>query len=114
MFALAFKGKVAQIEAATFPVHPALVWVDIGANPQGIAVGWSYDGSVFTAPPPPPPPIDFSELDNLDKAFKSFGLLLRQYANDLKTGSYTGSGPSGTKTVAEAKADFKAIYQALP
>jgi len=56
MFALTFQNKVVQIEAAQFPVHSALVWVNIRANPQGIVPGWDYDGVGFTAPPPPPPP----------------------------------------------------------
>ena len=114
MFALTFNSKVVQIAPDQFPVHPLLVWVDIGINPQGIVPGWSYNGSIFTAPPSPPPPVDFSDLDNLDRAFKAFGLLLRQYANEVHTGAYAGTGPGGTKTVAEAKADFKTIYQALP
>jgi len=114
MFALTFQGKVIQVEAAQFPVNPALVWVDVGANGQGIAAGWLYDGIIFTAPPAPPPPIDLSDLDNLQKVLKAFGLLIRQYANDLKTGTYTGDGAGGTKTVANVKADFAAIYQALP
>lgn len=31
-------------------------WVFIGENLQRVAIGWSYDGNVFSPPPPPPAP----------------------------------------------------------
>jgi len=51
MFALTFDGKVVQIELVEFPVHSALVWVDISAEVPMPQVGWLYDGNNFTAPP---------------------------------------------------------------
>lgn len=56
MEALVFDGKVVQIEAQQFPVSSALTWVDITGITPAPAVGWSYDGTSFTAPPPPPLP----------------------------------------------------------
>lgn len=61
-----------------------------------------------------PPPIDLSDIDNLDKVLKAVGLLMRDYCNQLKQGTYAGSGPGGTKTIADLKADFGAKYNALP
>ena len=55
MRALVFEGKIIQIEAREFPVAPALGWIDIAAVTPPPKVGWSYDGTVFAAPPPPPP-----------------------------------------------------------
>jgi hypothetical protein len=55
-----------------------------------------------------PRPIDLSNIDNLDKTLKALALLTRQYANQLKAGTYV------TKTVADTKADFTTIFQALP
>lgn len=57
MKALIFDSKVVQIEAAQFPVAPALIWVDISAVLPVPEVGWSYDDvtDAFTTPPPPPP-----------------------------------------------------------
>lgn len=98
MFALTFKGKVAQIEAAAFPVHSALAWVDIGANPQGIAAGWSYDGAVFTAPPPPPaPPTKAQQVDAWAANPINDALLNALAGKDLKL-----------KTKADIIADMKA------
>jgi hypothetical protein len=51
----------------------------------------------------PKPPLDISDIDNLDKMLKALALLTRMYANQLKAGTYV------TKTVADTKADFKAI-----
>jgi len=36
-----------QIEENEFPVHPDLIWVDV---PDGVPVGWNYDGTNFTDP----------------------------------------------------------------
>ena len=60
MKALIFDSKVVQIEAAEFPVSPALVWVDITLEVPQPKVGWSYDGTIFTAPSSPvrPPKSD--------------------------------------------------------
>ena len=54
------------------------------------------------------PSIDLSNLDNLDKALKALGLLLRDYTNALQAGTHT------QKTVVQVKADFKAKYDTLP
>ena len=51
MKALVFDSKVVQIEAQEFDVHENLVWVDIRGITPAPEVGWSYDGTVFTAPP---------------------------------------------------------------
>jgi hypothetical protein len=59
-FALVFEGSIVQIDAATFPVAPALVWTtDISAVTPAPQVGWtaSETGSAWTfaAPVVPPP-----------------------------------------------------------
>lgn len=56
----------------------------------------------------PKSPLDISDIDNLDKALKTLALLTRQYANALKAGTYVA------KTPADTRADFMAIYKALP
>lgn len=85
----------------------------------------------------PPLPIDLSNVDNLERTLKALALLQRQYANQVHTEvrnlavllvqkgvitaaeangltAYVGAGGAGAKTVAELKADFAAIYSALP
>lgn len=60
MRALIFAGKVVQLEQESFPVAPALEWIDLAdINPKP-EIGWLFDGAKFTAPPPrpPPPPIE--------------------------------------------------------
>jgi len=57
MFALIFESKVVQIEVAEFPVALALTWTDITNVAPVPKVGWSFDGSVFAAPPPPIRPL---------------------------------------------------------
>lgn len=52
--------------------------------------------------------LDTSDIDNLEKVMKSLALLTRKYANELKAGTYV------TKTIADLKADFRGIFQALP
>lgn len=51
--ALILNGQVVQVSNTTFPVHPELQWVTC---PEGVAAGWSYDGSKFVAPAPEPQP----------------------------------------------------------
>ena len=51
MKALIFDSKVVQIEAAEFPVAPALEWVDITGIMPSPEVGWAYDGNTFSPPP---------------------------------------------------------------
>lgn len=51
---------------------------------------------------------DPADLDKLEKALKVAVLLTRKYANELKAGTYTN------KTIADTKADVKAIWDALP
>ena len=36
-----------QIEEKEFPVHPDSIWVDV---PDGVPVGWNYDGTNFSDP----------------------------------------------------------------
>lgn len=55
-----------------------------------------------------PIPIDLSDIDNLDRAIKAEVLLTRQYANQLKNGTYV------VKTIADTRNDFMTIYRALP
>lgn len=52
--------------------------------------------------------IDLSNIDNLERTVRALADLTRRYANALKDGTYT------TKTRADTKADFKAIYDSLP
>jgi hypothetical protein len=88
MFALTFQGKVVQIEAAQFPVHSALVWVDIGANLQGVVPSWSYDGVIFAAPvvlPPPPPPTKAARLQAAFASNAVIEALLRREAGTRGT-----------------------------
>lgn len=75
---------------------------------------WLAIPSVPLASDSPATPQDYSNMDNLDKTLKSVGLLVRDYCNALKTGSYTGSGSGGTKTISEVKSDFMAKYNSLP
>lgn len=56
----------------------------------------------------PRPPLDISDIDNLDKVLKALALFTRQYANALKAGTYV------VKTPADTRADFMAIFRALP
>jgi len=60
---------------------------------------WVAAGNTPLPADPPPAPIDLSNMDNLDKAFRAFGLLISQY---------TGKSP------ATVKADFKTIWESLP
>ena len=49
----------------------------------------------------------------LTKAVMALGMVVRDYCNALKTGTYTGSGAGGTKTLADLRSDFATKYQAL-
>ena len=49
----------------------------------------------------------------LTKSIIALGMLMRDYCNALKTGTYTGSGANGTKTFANLRSDFADKYQAL-
>jgi hypothetical protein len=69
---------------------------------------WLAAGNTPLPADPAPTPIDLSNIDNLDRTLKALGLLTRQYSNALKAGTYVN------KTVADVKADFSAIYAALP
>lgn len=51
---------------------------------------------------------DPSDMNNVGKQMKALALLTRKYANDLKAGTFV------TKTIADTRSDFAAIYQALP
>jgi len=61
-----------------------------------------------------PVPADLSNVDNLERTLKALALVLRDYCNALKAGTYTGTGAGGTKTVPDLKADFAEKYGALP
>lgn len=45
---------VVEANSSLLPNNPD--WIFIGTNPQGVAIGWLYDGTNFSPPPPPPPP----------------------------------------------------------
>lgn len=57
--AVVTNGKVENVLVVE-PGSPVLAkhpeWIFLGKNPQGVSVGWSYNGSIFTPPPAPPPP----------------------------------------------------------
>ena len=78
MFALVFDGQVVQIETTQFDVAPTLSWVDIAGVSPAPEVGWSYDGTDFTAPPPPPPPPTndqiYDEVIQNQRVFKGYVL----------------------------------------
>ena len=46
MKALIFENEVVDIQATEFDVHPSMVWVDCDNT---VKMGFSYDGSTFTA-----------------------------------------------------------------
>lgn len=71
-------------------------------------LGWIAAGNAIEAADPPPIPLDLSDIDNLDKALKAIGLLMRQYCNGLLAGTYTN------KTAAQLRSDFTTIYRGLP
>jgi len=72
-----------------------IVEVPVGVT---VLIGYFYYAGSFRAPPAATV-IDGSNIDILSKIEKSLGLLTAQYAG---------------KTPAQAKADFKTIYQSLP
>lgn len=89
MKALIFDGKITQIEGREFPVAPPLVWVDLAGVSPVPSVGWSYDGTVFTAPPPasPLPPRSAAPLtaEEIATELVRKGLLLRSEFDAVKT-----------------------------
>jgi len=58
MFALVFNEQVIQVEDTTFPVAPALQWIEIPSD-LNVTPGWTYDGTFHAPPAPPPPPVPF-------------------------------------------------------
>ena len=100
--------RVFQVVArgTEFPVHSSLMWRDCADDVTPDTHLWN--GAAFVLKPVPPPPPDLSNVDNLDKAFRALALLMRQYCNALQAGTYT------QKTIAQMKADFKTIWDALP
>jgi hypothetical protein len=66
---------------------------------QGLAEEFLPDDSPELVAFRAPRVIDFSDVDNLDKAFRALGRLIAQY---------TG------KTPAQVRQDFMTIYRALP
>lgn len=56
----------------------------------------------------PKPTIDLSNVDNLERTLKALALVMRDYCNALKAGTYTA------RTVQDLRADFAAKYNALP
>jgi hypothetical protein len=92
----------------------------VGRNPDGTIYGlwsvrqWAGQEELPLTDPAivaflaPKPPLDLSDIDNLNTMLRALALLTRMYANQLKAGTYV------TKSVADTKADFMAIFQALP
>ena len=39
-----------QMAADSDQKDPDFVWVDLGSNPNGVDIGWSYDGTNLIAP----------------------------------------------------------------
>jgi hypothetical protein len=81
--------------------------------PMRCGIGWTWNNGAPVDPnPPPQPPVfvppDLANIDNLDRAFRAMGLLLRDYTNALQAGTHS------TKTIAQFKADFATKYNALP
>ena len=69
---------------------------------------WLAAGNTPDPVDPDPAPIDLSDINNLDKVLKTLGLVMRDYCNQLKAGTYTN------KSVAELRTDFMTKYQSLP
>lgn len=89
MFALLnADGSIVQIEAQEFAVAPPLAWVDIANVSPSPAVGWSYDGSKFTAPPAPPSPTLAQQAQNALFA----GLSVTSTAHPAINGTYAVDG----------------------
>lgn len=53
MFALVMDGRVVQLAAEQFPVHPSLEWVDAASASPAPQVGWNYADGAFAGPPAP-------------------------------------------------------------
>ena len=81
--AVVTNGKVKNVIVVE-PGSPVLAkhpeWIFLGENPQGVSVGWSYNGSVFTPPPTPPPPVLLPIITKL--AFR-YRLTDTEYVNIL-------------------------------
>lgn len=66
LMALILSGVVINIVSwdgvSPWTPDPSYTVVDITSQPQ-VAIGWSYDGTNFTAPilPPPPPPLPLNQ-----------------------------------------------------
>lgn len=68
---------------------------------------WRWTGADYEAVAPTLPP-DLSNVDNLERTLKALALVMRDYCNALKAGTYTD------KTVAQLKTDFATKYNSLP
>ena len=76
---------------------PGYLWV----FDENAGRGWTYNGTALVPPPatPAPPPIDFSNVDNVEKALKALGLVCAAWNG---------------KTPAQLKAAFKTAWDSLP
>ena len=63
--ALVFEGQIVQIEAASFPVAPALIWVDVADDAS--METHVFDGVAVVMKPPPPPPTLAQSKAAIDK-----------------------------------------------
>jgi hypothetical protein len=66
---------------------------------RAVVQDWIAAGGQIAAADPPPAPVDFSDVDNVEKAIKALGLVVAQWAN---------------KTPAQLKTAFKAAWESLP
>ena len=103
MKALIFNEKVQEVvaDAATFPVHENLSWVDCDASVQ---TGYSHDAGVFTAPPEDAPVVPPTTDEIYDRTIQN-SLLLKAVVLCLNDGTF----PIGINfTNAELKTLIKA------
>lgn len=104
--ALVHGSRICEIREKEFPVAPELKWVDVADDTTTFDV--FENGQVIKHNEQPGPPIDQSDLDNMGKSIKVLALLMLRYCNELRAGTYTD------KTLAELKADARAIWTSLP
>lgn len=129
-----FQGDgIDTAQSTLYPRWRTVIEVPVGVT---VEVGYLYNAGVFS-PPPSPTTIDQSEFNHTRKIDRALGLLQRQYVNAAHTevrnlalllvskgvitnaevlalGVLGGTGVGGNKTIDDLRADFKAIFDALP
>jgi hypothetical protein len=100
MLALVFNGQVVQLEAASFPVNPALVWVDVSTITPAPQCGWAAAETsgiwAFTPPPGPPAPTPYA-------AFIAGGLTVTSAGTPALNGVYAIDAQTQTDISTEAQ-----------